>query len=1032
MPDPIAIAIGRKLVPAGMKALLKLALPDEIKWSEGPADSAIDTLWERFTDAGKAREGEDAFRDIADKVCADLAVMLQSDPHVQGAEAAEVAQALADCILKVDPVDVLAGEVRYDSEAYESRLRAARPDAVKWFTDAQRSLYDKAVHEAAGRIVKVGKKLRGFTEGRVREALENTIALKQLAEQALTGIDRLQTSVDSLGTAVNRIDARTERTAGDVRKVAAHHSDLDEDRRTYLQFMAERTRVVPLRGLATAAADAQSRDEPPGLAEIYITLETIAPRTEKRPEAHVDREEVQRIPVLRAFASQSRIALIGDPGSGKSTFVNHLIYCLSQGQIERDFVWPDEVPEEFRGLLPVLVTLREMAAWQREKEIQGEKVGLLKSYLTKWLTDNIGLGDFAPVVMQAMKDGKALLLLDGWDEVPSGGEAHEPVRAMLEALPRTLKWSRLLVTCRTRSYADPSWQLNGREWPAVSILEFNGEQIDRFIVAWYAQLSRRGAVKDGPAMAGKLQTAVRRSDLRRMAGNPMLLTIMAIDHADRGELPDARSVVYEDVTDLLLWRWRQSKDEEDVSHSLLDLLRASGRQEIDLKRLLWQLAFEAQEAGVALDAPEASADIGEHALLKAFATLTNPPSLDCATEFLRLMQLRAGLLVPSSPGCFAFPHRTFQEYLAACHVTRPPDVVNRLYDLACRGVYWREVVLLAVNRLVYKDADSYQPGSLAKRLCPLNGNPDNSDDDAWRRVVLAGECILEIGLHRLTEDDSPFLERLRSRLTHLVSHGLLSVPERARAGQILSILGDPRDLREWIPIPAGEFLMGDEDLMDTPRRAVRLSGYSIRKYPVTEGEYAEFTADTGFAAPSHWIGGTPPAERRNCPVVNVSWHDAVAFCNWLSAREGRSVRLPTEAQWERAARGEDGRQFPWGNEWDPARCANGLAGFVLHESMAVGGFPTGESPCGAQDMAGNVWAYCLDAYGPELRNDATEAGKEPANTSADASVRHAMRGGCWATNAAPWYFRSAHRGYSFPSSRDNYVGFRCVRFEDSR
>ena len=98
--------------------------------------------------------------------------------------------------------------------------------------------------------------------------------------------------------------------------------------------------------------------------------------------------------------------------------------------------------------------------------------------------------------------------------------------------------------------------------------------------------------------------------------------------------------------------------------------------------------------------------------------------------------------------------------------------------------------------------------------------------------------------------------------------------------------------------------------------------YQIGRYPVTNAEYAEFVAATGHAAPSHWRGDRPPEELVSHPVVNVSWRDALpAYVDWLRERTGQPYRLPTEAEWEKAARGQDGRLWPWGNDWDPA-CAN--------------------------------------------------------------------------------------------------------------
>ena len=111
-----------------------------------------------------------------------------------------------------------------------------------------------------------------------------------------------------------------------------------------------------------------------------------------------------------------------------------------------------------------------------------------------------------------------------------------------------------------------------------------------------------------------------------------------------------------------------------------------------------------------------------------------------------------------------------------------------------------------------------------------------------------------------------------------------------------------------------------------------MADFRIGKYPVTNQQYAQFVAATGYQPPRHWRGKTPPRELNNHPVVNVTWYDARAYCAWLSKVRGEEVRLPTEAEWEKAARGTDGREFPWGAEADPNRANYGDTGIRRHQS----------------------------------------------------------------------------------------------------
>lgn len=187
---------------------------------------------------------------------------------------------------------------------------------------------------------------------------------------------------------------------------------------------------------------------------------------------------------------------------------------------------------------------------------------------------------------------------------------------------------------------------------------------------------------------------------------------------------------------------------------------------------------------------------------------------------------------------------------------------------------------------------------------------------------------------------------------------------------------------ELVLVPAGPFMMGSEHGAEDeqPIHEVYLDAYYIGKHPVTNRQYREFVSGTGHAEPPHW----DPAHRDHDgfagddkPVVYVSWDDASAFCRWLSRATGQDWHLPTEAEWEKAARGTDGRTYPWGNEEPTSRRCNfavakpeppAVGGFrpvvvrrshpTVGHTTEVGSYPAGVSPFGCHDMAGNVWEWC--------------------------------------------------------------------------
>lgn len=219
-----------------------------------------------------------------------------------------------------------------------------------------------------------------------------------------------------------------------------------------------------------------------------------------------------------------------------------------------------------------------------------------------------------------------------------------------------------------------------------------------------------------------------------------------------------------------------------------------------------------------------------------------------------------------------------------------------------------------------------------------------------------------------------------------------------------------KDASTMVLIPAGDFLMGggDVDGGAGPPRRVRLRSYLLDKTEVTWGQYGTFCRATGRARPAAPAWGIDDRH----PVVNVTWHDAAAYCAWAGKR------LPTEAEWEKGARGADGRTFPWGNTWAPER-AN--ADDRLKRTSPVGSLPAGASPWGLMDLAGNVWEWCADGYAEA----APRAGAGREREAAGPPRERVLRGGSWA--AMPLNARCAARFSSEPTARIDSCGFRGAR-----
>jgi sulfatase modifying factor 1 len=254
-------------------------------------------------------------------------------------------------------------------------------------------------------------------------------------------------------------------------------------------------------------------------------------------------------------------------------------------------------------------------------------------------------------------------------------------------------------------------------------------------------------------------------------------------------------------------------------------------------------------------------------------------------------------------------------------------------------------------------------------------------------------------------------------------------------------------LPRFIEIPAGEFTMGALDGEDDerPLRRVTVDRFFLGMHPVTNAQYAEFVRHTGhrapdvrdlpsfvaptaeaafreLASPYIWRGGDLPRDRGLHPVTLVTHADAVAYCVWLGTRLGRAVRLPTEVEWERAARGGvDGRRYPWGEEIDPSR-ANFLPDTALKRmrgTRPVGTFPP--NGFGLHDMTGNVWEWVADWYQP----DAHAAPGEATPVAGMTGSMRLLRGGSWVTHDV-LQLRCAYRHKVPPDTYAYSVGFRVA------
>ena len=562
----------------------------------------------------------------------------------------------------------------------------------------------------------------------------------------------------------------------------------------YLQQLTGKCRNLPLGVIDVRFVDTAGK-EPVSLTDIYVDLDVLAPGEDERegegrssPSAGEVRtwalrlargEAGGRIPLLEAITDPKapRVVLLGDAGSGKTTFVNYLTYLLASGS--------PAVPEALRGLLPVRLTLREVAARQMPGDAEkGE---------AKWLWEALRadvaacLGQLAadkvlPHLQKRLLAEGGCFLLDGLDEVATAGQRRE---LLLEAVDDFMSGfgktrARFIVTARPYAYADPKARLSRAR--TLALAPFNEAQVRRFVERFYVAVQ--------PAMAWDAETTRTKGEALRtalderpylgdLASRPLLLTLMATLNASWGRLPEDRADLYEETVRLLLGRWKND-------------IGALGIPEERIRPALESLAFAVHERqGRQPERDDAPADISRAELVVAFEPLLGTVKTDDLLGFLRQ---RAGLLIEHDEGIYAFPHRSFQEFLAGCRLANRQDAARKLCELGgADSAWWREVCVLAIG----KQWQGSHGGAANLVQALIRESPDEAEaitDTHWRLAALAGQALVELRPAERggQEDFSVLLRRCQRWLTRLIEEGKLTVRERAAAGDTLGRLGDPR------------------------------------------------------------------------------------------------------------------------------------------------------------------------------------------------------------------------------------------------
>ena len=784
-----------------------------------------------------------------------------------------------------------------------------------------------------------------------------------------------------------------------------HSADTASLHREYLQLLANFHKDLPVAGFET------NLRIPIDLESVFVPLRAriAALERERKPDPSAERAEQSPGEGVRDFAwawqfaaqgDMRLLVVLGQPGSGKTTLLKHLALVCASGRTGELGLTADTVP--------VFVPLRRLATGEGFAEaLQAASEPPLRGYPPNF---------FAPSV----QDGRCLLLLDGLDEVADRRQ-RETVSRWIEELAAHHLRNRIIVTARFAGYRDAPLRVGHLE---LAIERFGKDEIEGFLRRWYRAVETtlqgstpESAQRADEAASGLIRAVLDHEEIRVLATNPLMLQIIALVHRDRGTLPRRRVELYEECTNVLLEHWDRAKG--------LDTgLSAREARQVLQPVALW---MHGETSRIHARESEMLPVIEDHV-----ARLPRP--LDAA-QFLRSVRDRSGLLTGYGVDEYGFQHLSFQEYLAAEEIrnARGFDILVQHYDES----WWREVTRLFVGLGNPNYFDEFmravaRAGKLAEHASftaecirdALQPSADPFIEEAtvtrhWRErlraalhgseatkgrygALLAMRALPQLELARIAKGLAALQRDPEAAVRRLVAELLLASGQygaEALAEGVDPESGLPRvrvnpvDHAELVLIPAGPFKVGSN-----PPREMTLPAFYLARYPVTNAQYGELLkANPRVKAPEYWDN-----ERFNQPqqpVVGVSWEEARVYCEWAG------LRLATEWEWEKGARGTDGRTYPWGEEEPDASRAT--FGDPNGQPTPVGSCPAGASPYGLLDMGGNVDEWTDSWYDEEKKDIKT------------------VRGGTF--DVAAQFLRAAVRSGSLPDYRNLDVGFRCAQ-----
>ncbi len=743
----------------------------------------------------------------------------------------------------------------------------------------------------------------------------------------------------------------------------------------------------------------------------------------------------------RYISQHKKVVLVGPTGIGKSTIIRY-IACLvaSKGDISK-YKFESES-------LPLIVSLYAF------NNHNGSFIEFISS-IYRYHTDNDG--SFEHFLRQKLIEGKVILLLDGLNDLSK--TKQEQLFSQINNIYCEYNSNNTIIITTRLFYNNRV--LN--DFFTGYIEELNIEQIEFYSSNVFSKVISNSLVVRENSL--RFSNAIlRNSEIYTLARNPLFLSILVLLFIEQKELPHNRielfNIYLEDLVDIV--------KNKDVSHTF---------SKDSIIRILAYVSYNMiKNDSISSFVTESVLKGYIKNYLEHKMKYNDWDSLKLLQLFFDQVLNRLGVFVydEKSHG-YILGQYAIKEYLAALHICfdleeyidqrrRGRLRYQEVVDMFIQDNRWHEILKLVVEYILIVNPNICNPVDMVNSIIKKKILFSNIADA--ERSNIAGECL--VFLHGFSNLDIRESNNLcKAQLIDVISNIQIPYKIRIRSARVLSYIGDPRledssIVPEMIDVEAGSFIKGankeeiehfiaevekvdltEEDLwIKNYWKEILLSEISVKekvniphhfkigKYPITNRQYQCFLNENPSYPIPNWGDDKKGAiytwdkEKRtcniaynNCPVVLVSWNDATAYCKWLSQKTGRYFRLPTEAEWEYAARGPESRIYPWGNQWIDGYANTLESG--LKDIIPIGCFLEGVSHFGLFDCSGQIWEW-TSTQDNKLWKKAWPEGMRSSNDT----EAYIVRGGAWDDISV--FARCSSRGPNAASFYEHYIGFRIV------